>query len=210
MTYHQTVFEKIQFLGRIYVSNTDSNTRNFEELRIWSQRGEMFAKFAFIPISLTSSMFVFWAVGAFAWTGEKELILYIMLPGVSETDTIGFIVLSLYHLAGLLLVVFGTCGADCMLVVFVFHLWPLSNIIQNMCNELNAALEEQSNRNTPELRRFFYNLVQMHKEVCEYLEDISDVYFYMVFVEIYTCGITLCTLLYCMFTVPFNLLLFNN
>lgn len=135
------------------------------------------------------------------WTGEQELILHFMIPFVDPHGSIGFIILGVYHVAGLVLATCGTCGADFMLVVLVCHLWPLSNILDNMCGELNAGLLTESNRKSPELRRFCHNIWKMHIDICLYLEDISDVYYYMVFVEIYTCALTLCTLLYCMFTV---------
>lgn len=201
MTHHERVFDKVQFLGRVYNSNTDPSSLNLLRLRVWSRRGHLFAKYAFLPVLMTASLFVICAVAMTVWTGQRELILYIMLPAIDPSTLIGFYLLTVYHLFCLTLAVCGTCGADFMLVVLVFHLWPLSDIVQNMCNELNVALLKESNQQTTELRTFFNNLVRTHKEMCEYLEDISSVYFRLLFVEIYTCGMSLCINLYCLFTV---------
>lgn len=132
-----------------------------------------------------------------------------MIPFVNPQDSIGFSILNFYHISGLILATFGTCGADFMLVVLIFHLWPLSDIMDNTCADLNKALKTASNRNTPELREYYYNIIKIHKDICFFLEDISDVYFIIVFVEINTCALTLCTLLYSMFTVKFVRFLLN-
>lgn len=221
MTHHKRINEKIRFLGNVYQSNTHATSKNLKTLTLWSERGRLFAKYIFlieavlkqlmlnlpshrygsVPIVFTSLLFVFWAVGVMLWTGETELILHFMLPFVSPDDPLGFALLSGYHVSGLVLASCGTCGADFLLVVLVFHLWPLSDILDNMCTELNERLLMESNRCTTELRDFYWNILKIHQDICLFLEDISDVYYYMVFVEIYTCALTLCTLLYCMFTV---------
>lgn len=201
MKNHKGVYGKVQFLGRVYMSNTSSSSLNFYTLHKWSRMGAFFAKYGVLLSGSTCGMFVLWAIVATIWNGEPELILYFMLPGLDPKDLLGYSLLCVYHLISLALGVCGTCGADFMLVILVFHLCPLGDILDNMCNELNAVLLEESNRKTPELKTFFYNVVKTHREICEYLEDLSRIYYSMLFVECYTCAFTLCTLLYCMFTV---------
>lgn len=205
MNHHKRIFGKVQFLGRVYHSNTSSSSLNFLTLRTWSHRLSLFAKYGIGLFALTSALFVGWAAIATIVLGEKECILYFLLPGIDENSLMGYGLLCCYHLCALALGVFGTCGADFMLVVLVFHLWPLTDILNNMCNELNAVLLENVNRDKAELRAFFYNIVRTHMDICEYLADLSSVYFTLLFVECYTCALTLCTLLYCMSTV--NILL---
>lgn len=201
MTYHKGFYEKITFLKRVYTSNTNRTSPNYLTLRKWSKRGAFFVKYGIALILSTSATFVGWAVVSTLWTGEHEIIVYFMLPGLDPKEVFDYTVLCIYHLSALLLGTFGTCNCDFTLVVLVFHLWPLTDILDTMCNELNAVLTEESNRNTKEQREFFYNLVKIHIEISEYLEDLSEIYFAMLFVECYTCAFALCTLLYSMSTV---------
>lgn len=201
MTRSEQIHAKVQFLKRVYKSNMSSSSPNFLTLRKWSRQGAIFAKYGIGLIGSTAAIFVGWAAVSTLWTGEKELILYLLLPGVDHTEWFGYGLICGFHLISLTLGTFGTCNSDFMLIIFVFHLWPLGDILNNMCSELNEVLLVESQRNTLELRKFFYNLVQTHQEICEYLEDLSRMYFPMVFVECYTCVFALCTLLYCLFTV---------
>lgn len=225
MTHHERVISKVDFLGKVYRRNTSDTSRNIKTLKLWSKRLCTFAKYTkmlykwftflkclmenpnrygVVPTTFTTSLLVFYAVGSTLLTGKRELILNFMIPYVNAEERNGFLIVSLYHLSGLILATFGTCGADFMLVVLVFHLWPLGDIFENMCSELNDGLLTVSNRRTPELRRFYINIFKMHKEICIFLEDISYVYYYMVFVEIYTCAMSMCSLLYCIFKVSLH------
>lgn len=146
--------------------------------------------------------FVIYPIVMYLVFGEKKaLMVPMLLPGIDETSDQGYLVLLVYHFASLALCLFGQCNTDFMLVLLVMHMWPISEVFARTLSDLNEALERQKTQNSRVLSHHFRNICIMHKEMSEYLDDLSEIYYYMVFGEVFTCAEAMCALLYCMLSV---------
>lgn len=164
------ITEKVLFLGTVFEQNCKLGTPNLRVLLKWAKRGKFFVKYGFLAVAAPLSTFVIYPILVYCQTGEKLLILPMMFPGVDHTTLAGYTITNSLHLAGCILAIFGTVGADFMLVLLVVHMWPLCEVFENMVNELNATLRTVEYRSTIELRRFFRNITMCHVEICEYLQ----------------------------------------
>lgn len=205
MIFPKRINAKVQFLRNIYQAN-GVGSPNYGTLYKWSQRSVLFVKYAIILVASATGTYMLYPIVMYFIYGEsKALMVPLLLPGIDETSHGGYMVLMVYHVASLFLCTFGQCNTDFMLVLLVMHLWPISDIFANSFDELNDALEQPRVRDSRELKRYFRNICVMHKEMCEYLDDISDIYYYMVTGEVFTDGQAMCALMYCMLSVISNL-----
>lgn len=201
MLYPKRINDKIQFLSKIYKSN-GSESSNYRILLKWSQRSLWFVKYGIIPVAAATGTFMIYPILMYFVFGEnKALMVPMLLPGIDETSHMGYLVLLVYHMASLFLCLFGQCNTDFMLVLFVMHMWPISEIFANTFNELNEALENPDNIHSRRVTGHFRNICIMHREMSEYLDDLSNIYYYMVFGEVFTCAEAMCALLYCLLSV---------
>lgn len=201
MLFAKRTADKINLLSKIYkVNGIDSP--NYAILLKWSQRSLWFVKYGIIPVASATGVFAIYPIIMYFGFGEaKALMVPLLLPGVDETSHVGYCLLLVYHFASLFLCTCGQCNTDFMLVLLVMHMWPMSEIFANTFKQLNEALEDPKLRNTPEISRHFRNLCIMHKEMTEYLDDLSNIYYYMVTGEVFTCAESMCALLYCYISV---------
>lgn len=201
MIFPKRTNDKIQFLSKIYQAN-GIDSPHYGILFKWSQRSLWFVKYGIIPVASATGTFMIYPIIMYFIFGEtKALMVPMVLPGIDETTLNGYLVLLVYHMASLFLCLFGQCNTDFMLVLLVMHMWPISEIFANTFNELNVALERPGIRDTREVATHFRNICIMHKEMSEYLDDLSEIYYYMVFGEVFTCAQAMCALVYCMLTV---------
>lgn len=201
MLYPKRINDKIQFLSKIYKSN-GSESSNYRILLKWSQRSLWFVKYGIIPVAAATGTFMIYPILMYFVFGEnKALMVPMLLPGIDETSHMGYLVLLVYHMASLFLCLFGQCNTDFMLVLLVMHMWPISEIFANTFNELNEALENPDNKHSRRVTGHFRNICIMHREMSEYLDDLSNIYYYMVFGEVFTCAEAMCALLYCLLSV---------
>lgn len=140
-----------------------------------------------------------------AHAGHRVPILYAMVPGVPIDITDGWLnyaAVCSFHVMLVFLGGMGTCAADLMLVLQVMHMLPLAEIFEQQVGELNGVLtRSEDGRNTREFRVFFRNIVQMHKEISEFVRQISKIFYYVFFMEIYSDSLSLCVLIVCYFQV---------
>lgn len=163
------------------------------------------------------SVLILWPVAGYYLTGVLEPIFPTYSPFFDENTTFGYAFYYLYDLSACVLALSGTCGSDFTLFILVIHMWPMAEIFGNMFKQLNEGLMVENNRNSSEMRDHFRNILMVHRDMCwfvfyqlsiinnflinksyRYLEGISGIYYYMIFVEVFTCAQCLCSILFCL------------
>lgn len=168
--YAEQIYDKVSIVKNIYVSNRASSKQAYAILLRWSQYCLMFAKYGRIPVVGGIVFIILWPYLVYTQTGVLDFITPLYIPFVSDETTIGLCIMHTYHILLMLLGVFGTCGADFMIVVLVLHLWPMCLIWDGMFEELNVAVrQEGAQSDMRAVKVHLRNIILLHKEMCKYV-----------------------------------------
>lgn len=127
--------ELLNFLKKIYKSNKNKCTRNYQCLQNWSHMFLICVRIGIVLVICAVYSQMLMPMFIFIQNGQKTLIIEVYIPGVS-TEGIGFIVTTLYHI---FISVFAACGliaTDATFVSFVIHLFPMTDIFGNAIAKL--------------------------------------------------------------------------
>lgn len=140
-----------------------------------------------------------------AKAGHRMPMLNAMVPGLPievEDGWLNYWLVYAFHSALVFLGGIGTCAADMFLVMLVMHMLPLAELFQLQVHDLNVVLAlPVAARNKHEFRFFFRNIVQMHKEITDFLRQLSKIYYYVYFIEINADSMSLCVLIVCVIQI---------
>lgn len=212
ITYARRISSMVEFLRCVHVGNGRTrNATNYRILERWSRlfwtvsgAGVVLLQatcMALLPLTMLNN----WR------TGAAELPLPVYLPGIDAGTTAGWWITLAYTVAMLILGAFGLCATDLLLLMLILYVWPLADIFVDQVGQLNravAAAPAQRSRRQRRLWWFYRNLLQQHKALCSYVATIADVYFYVIFTEIYTNALSLCALIFVYLTVDWANLYF--
>lgn len=154
----------IAFLERIYVQN-EANIRNKILLNNTMRIAKLVITLMEIIYGLTIIAYLINPFWIFYSNGEKELILYVFLPGTNPKDKIGFSLNILFQLMMLMFGEVGTCASDFYCFCLVVHLRPLQHIFRAHILDLNEMLLSSLTSDTIQIKKQFRNIVLLHKEI---------------------------------------------
>lgn len=154
-------------IEHIYKTNQTRDTPNYKVLLRWGRYGVLMCK---VIIALCSSLGILICISPiifYVLWGEKLVpMVPIMLPGVNEKEQLGYTITTGYHFCMLALAMFGTAGADIMMISFILHMWPMCLILTNMLTDMNEAVMDPANRDSLKLKLFVRNMIMVHQELC--------------------------------------------
>lgn len=185
------------FLRRIYSLNQNAHTANYWLLVKWSVRIRFIVRYSWIPILATSVVFVAPPIWAYIMTGQRNLILPLWLVGVSRDSWSGYAVHCVFHMATVVLAMIGTLGSDLALFMLTLHVWPMTDIWVNMVQRTDRALSDPQHRDSAQRQAYFRHLLDVHRELIEYMASLSEIFELCTFCEMFTCPFMLCVFLYC-------------
>lgn len=125
----------------------------------------------------------------------------ILLPGVDENTVPGYIGTTAFHIAGAVLVVIGSIGSDCVTLLMVMHIWPMTKILENTFNVINDAAKISKLRNSVEFKLYFRNAIKIYCDIKSYMTWLSHVYALQFWFEVNSNGISICMCLFCTMVV---------
>lgn len=156
----------VEFLHTIYKVNNNPHTKNYTTMKKYAKISMFVVVIGSMLVCSSCALFVPFTKLENYISNKRNPLLQGYLPFVDSTSDVGYFVLYVYHLLLLFLAATGTTAVDVLLTLFVLHLWPMSEIIQNMSDSLNECVLDRRNRNSPEMDRFFRNFILVHKEYC--------------------------------------------
>lgn len=118
-----------------------------------------------IIYGLTIFVYLINPIWIYFGSGEKELILYVFLPGTNPKDKTGFTLNILYQLMMLMFGEVGTSASDFYCFCLVVHLRPLQHIFRAHILDLNEMLLSSPTSDTIQIKKQFRNIVLLHKEI---------------------------------------------
>lgn len=180
--YHsRAIGAKVQLLQHIYRCNGDpANATNYEIMVRWSRMCERVSRIGIIIIG-TSILTLMPLTAASNWLrGRDELLLPLLVPGIAVRESrLAWWTTYVVHVFMCVLGAFGLCATDMLLIEFVVHMMPLSELIAAEFGQLNAAAQAiggggvrrgaEAQRERHALKMFFRNLLRMHQDFCEYV-----------------------------------------
>lgn len=196
-----TVCALVAFLRGIYVRNADDRQPAHAVLARWSQRMSLVLRVGTAVIIVTTLLYVPECVLESAMAGHRVPMLNAMVPGmpIDGEHWRNYAGVFAYHMLLVLLAGLGTCAGDMLQVMLLMHVPALCEIFEGQLGQLNVVLRRQRQRAEwdREMRRFFRNIVQMHKEIGAFMRSLSQMYYYVYFVEVYSNALSLCVLNVC-------------
>lgn len=153
------------FLDNLYKTNTDHSTRSYDLLQkfgpvVWI----VFIVGNVIIMGSVVGVIIIWLLESYM-LGTLTPLMEAYLPFVDENTTVGYTIMTSYHLVGAFLGIFGTAACDMLLIMFVVHVKIFVDILNDNIKQLNGALLVKSNRTSREVQMYFRNIVIMHKEI---------------------------------------------
>lgn len=94
-----------------------------------------------------------------------KTIVPVQLPGVDPSSTVGFYVLSSYHLASVVFALNSVYYGDMLFGIWIFFLCPMSKIIHRNVHILNEMLTTQNTTGRRAMiSKWLLNIVKMHND----------------------------------------------
>lgn len=101
----------------------------------------------------------------FVFGEPYQIMVPVLLPLLNEKEPLGYWIMTGYHIGVLAMAMFGTAGADIMMISFVLHMWPMCLIFSNMLTDMNEGLQKTANQRSMEMRKFVRNIIMVHQEL---------------------------------------------
>lgn len=201
ISYAPVIARNVEFLRTVYAQNRRARTANYATLARWSLLSWNLCRYGAVLINSSCFMLVPMTFLSNHLLDEHALPLTVYVPLIDENTSLGYAFLFFYQFLLTLLGGIGTCAVDLLLLMLVMQIWPICEILASQFSELNEAVADDRLRHTRRVKYFFRNILLQHKDICRYIGDISDVYFYIIFTEIFSISLSLCALIFCHLTV---------
>lgn len=194
------LFDQVAYLQRVY-QQCDHHWFEAMQLNAWAKMSKKGVVGFLIVVVSTVAGFCALPLYLYARNGRMELLLPLIMPGLDENTTSGFIGLTMCHIVFTMMTSVGIAAGDSSIFLFIVQICPLSNILIQKLQLLNESLQvtEVDMRPVHVQRRhraFLHNIVQMHVEFVEYVGSISDVFYEVFMVEILFDGIGMCLIIF--------------
>lgn len=150
----------LSFVEQVYARNSSTGL-NYDILDASARRLFKFVR-NFIIIMVIYYIFAFSFGVLIIFNGG--FVLPYFLPFLNEHSTVGFRITAIYHLTILVFSLNTVLFGDMICPIWIFHLLPLSEIIQNQVDSLNGLLDRSSRSSYVDQRRGLLNTVKMHRD----------------------------------------------
>lgn len=106
-------------------------------------------------------------VFVFVIRGQFVPMLPMFVPGIDESSSGGFAMLSVLHVFWTIQGAVGLLFADMFYSLILLHIWPMVDIFGSMFEQLNEAIVQR-----PKLEKSFVvrmwlrNIIMAHREIC--------------------------------------------
>lgn len=137
--------------------------------------------------------------------GKRLFIMRFFIPGLDPNSTMGYFLHMLIQFMCIFFGAFGNFSGDMFLIVLVLHVPLLKDIITQKLNELNRTQLKKRNKllkDTFEWHQrcnlwfqcnpiffLFYYILHLFRR---FIEDISELYSEIIFIEIFLCCLGIC------------------
>lgn len=196
------IYDMAAFLRRIYECNQSPQAPGYAILLRWVRLMNAIMRIGSVIIIAAALLYVPENLLESWQAGKRMPMLNCLVPFVpidGPGNLRNYAAVYVYHAVLVFLGGVGTCAVDMLLVMFVLHMLPLAELFERQLNDLNAVLRAKSRsvQRGRRFRQFFRNILLMHAEISDYLNEIADVYFFIFFVEIYADALALIVLIVC-------------
>lgn len=161
-----TITRMHSYLKKIHETCNDQTSNRFIILTRWSYIFKLVIQIFITTIAITFITLLAYPLVWYLLTGEVETTLPIMLPFVDETTTKGYVICVTTQSFWVLIAGFGFLTADLTYGILTLYAWPLVDLFCDHIEGMNVAL--RMNRKlgeTNEMKEYFYNMVQLHRDV---------------------------------------------
>lgn len=115
----------------------------------------------------TLSVVLLYPLFVFVLRAQSEPMLPLFVPGINETSTIGFGLLSGLHSVWATQGAVGMMFSDMFYKVMLLHIWPMVHVFGSMFQEMDEAiLVKPPLAGTLEVRLWMRNIIMVHREIC--------------------------------------------
>lgn len=130
--------------------------------------------------------------------GSQTMLLPLMLPGVDERQTNGFLGLTVLQVGGTLAAAGGTLGCDLTIMLLFLCMCMLADLVmlklRMLAFELLDGGPEVERR--PATRAFLHNIIRLHLEFVTQLKSLSDLFAPIFISEISLDSLSMCLILF--------------
>lgn len=167
VTYYSEIRGNIEFVGAIIEQNKKRKSLNYKTLQKWSNN--ILLVFYIGMFLILSNIVVFYCMPIFIylWTGERELILELHMPGVDADTISGFSITTAMHMWAILIAGVGTAGSDMLFLILILYTQPLSELFVNAIERLDKHLTTP-NYDQKKIKMELRNIFLMHQELTRY------------------------------------------
>lgn len=217
--YRRSVLGLFEQLRRILqaTSNDQSSVNHEIGLRCCTKIQTMVNVF-FMLCFLSITLIILYPIPVYLFTGSRTLTFPLHLPFLDPNTLEGYSGLTFMHTLWLVQSGLGLAAADVSLTVLILHIIPMVELFKTRFNELNTILELGTEaQHSEQVYGNLRNLVMMHQDICglvfnykfdesqcvqlvyfSYLSQLSTIYFYVFFVEVFADAMTMCLTIYCL------------
>ncbi|XP_075146694.1 odorant receptor 67d-like [Haematobia irritans] len=129
---------------------------------------------------------------------KRIFVMQFILPGIDPETDFGYYITNCVHCLCMTFGAFGNFAADSLFVAHVSHIPLLKDILRCKFHDLNKVLEDDNLENQNEVRDMLRNIFQWHQKYISKIEIIKATYFWMVFVQVSTGGVSILCTLFCL------------
>uniref|UniRef100_A0A1B0FHP5 Odorant receptor n=1 Tax=Glossina morsitans morsitans TaxID=37546 RepID=A0A1B0FHP5_GLOMM len=117
--------------------------------------------------------------------GKRLFIMRFFIPGLDPNSTMGYFLHMLIQFMCIFFGAFGNFSGDMFFIVLVLHVPLLKDIITEKLNELNRTQLKKRNK-------LLKDTFEWHQRCNLFIEDISELYSEIIFIEIFLCCLGIC------------------
>ncbi|XP_065361861.1 odorant receptor 67d-like [Calliphora vicina] len=126
---------------------------------------------------------------------EKMFVMQFLLPGIDPSTQFGYVLHNVFHVFLICLGAFGNFASDMFIFIYIINIPLLKDIIKIKCEKLNqVALKARNPKKTMPLLK---EIVEWHKNYNKFVQQVEEVYYDVIFVQILTSVVSICCTIFC-------------
>ncbi|XP_055842637.1 odorant receptor 67d-like [Episyrphus balteatus] len=123
--------------------------------------------------------------------GEKIFVMQFLIPGIDPKSDFGHLLMMVAHSTCILMGSFGNFAGDVFFFLFVLQLPLFKNILKIKFEDLNDVLNDTGEDSYEKTLPLLMDILKWHQKYTTLTKTLSDVFYYVLFVEIFTTALNI-------------------